>query len=75
MISAYAMMICFASNQLTSLSATPYPPFGTISVAFFGLGSFLMLVVVYASAIAISQDITLIKLVKSKARQLGLSEE
>jgi hypothetical protein len=34
-----------------------------------------MLVVVYASAIAISQDITLIKLVKSKARQLGLSEE
>ena len=59
MISAYGMMLLFASNQAIVLDIAPYPPFGLATVSYIGLSSYLLLMGVYLSARSVSQDVEL----------------
>jgi hypothetical protein len=58
-ISAYDVILLFSSNQITSLILAYYPPFGLASISFLGLGSYLLLVGIYSSAISVANDINL----------------
>jgi hypothetical protein len=69
-ISAYGMMLMFTSNQPTGLIQAPFPPFGLVTAAFFGLAAFLFLIGVYSSAISVSQDRNIRKYIKNYAKQL-----
>ena len=60
----------FTSNQPTGLIQAPYPPFGLVAAAFFGLAAFLFLIGVYSSAISVSQDRNIRKYIKNYAKQL-----
>ena len=70
-ISAYGMMLMFASNQPTGLIQVPFPPFGLVTTAFFGLASFLFLIGVYSSAISVSQDLTIRKYLINYTQRLA----
>jgi hypothetical protein len=59
MISAYGMMLLFASNQARILDIAPYPPFGIATVSYIGLASYLLLMSVYLSARSVAQDVKL----------------
>jgi hypothetical protein len=67
MISAYGIMLLFSSNQAVGLTLIPYPPFGLITVSFFGLASFLVFVGIYSSAISVAQDSKLRKSIRGFA--------
>jgi hypothetical protein len=67
MVSAYGMMLLFSSNQASGLTLVPYPPFGLITVSFFGLASFLVFVGIYSSAISVAQDSKLRKSIRGFA--------
>ncbi len=56
MISAYGMMLLFSSNQASGLVLFPYPPFGLVTVSFFGLASYLLLIGIYSSAVSVAED-------------------
>jgi hypothetical protein len=58
-MSAYSLVLLFASNQAILLVDSPYPPFGLVTTSFMGLASYLVMVGIYSSAISISQDSTL----------------
>ena len=67
MISAYGMMLLFSSNQAVGLTLIPYPPFGLITVSFFGLAAFLVFVGIYSTAISVAQDSKLRKSIRGFA--------
>jgi hypothetical protein len=73
-ISAVGFVLLFISNQVT-LVATAYPPFGTITMSFYSLSTFLILLGLYSSAISVSQDAALRrsirKSVMDKSKLLG----
>ena len=71
MISAYGMMLLFASNQATGLALIPYPPFGLATVSFFGLSSFLIFIGIYSSAISVAEDSEL----RKSIRRYAIEEE
>ena len=58
-ISAYGLVLLFASNQAIVLVTAPYPPFGLASVSFVGLSSYLVVAGIYSSAISVSLDLGL----------------
>jgi hypothetical protein len=53
------MTILFSSVEITPLQYKVFPPYGLITEAFIPLGSFLLLVGIFTSAISFSQDMTL----------------
>ena len=55
-LSAYGVILVFSSIQITSLILAHYPPFGLASLSFLGLGSYLILVGIYSSAISVAND-------------------
>ncbi len=67
MISAYGMMLLFSSNQAAGLVLVPYPPFGLVTVSFFGLSSYLLLIGVYSSSISVAEDSNLRRSIRSFA--------
>ena len=67
MISAFGMMLLFSSNQASDLGNVPYPPFGLVTISFFGLASFLVFVGIYSSAISVAQDSELRKSIRGFA--------
>ena len=67
MISAYGIMLLFSSNQAVGLTLIPYPPFGLVTISFFGLASFLVFVGIYSSAISVAQDSKLRKSIRGFA--------
>ncbi|MGA7369291.1 MAG: hypothetical protein WBX01_09185 [Nitrososphaeraceae archaeon] len=60
----YGYVILFMSTQTVAFSIIPYPPFGFITILFFGISSYMILVGVYFSVIVISQDSRLRKTIK-----------
>jgi len=62
-ISAYGFILMFISNQVT-LVATSYPPFGTVTICYLGLSTYMILVGLYASAISVSQDAAIRKSIR-----------
>jgi hypothetical protein len=69
-MAALGLVALFISNQALSLILIPYPPFGLASVSFLGMGSYLVFVGVYCSAIAIAQDITIRNSIRATATKL-----
>src|SRR5205807_2292038 len=67
MISAYGMMLLFSSNQAAGLVLIPFPPFGLVTVSFFGLASYLLLIGIYSSAISVAEDSNLRHSIRSFA--------
>ncbi|HEY7110010.1 MAG TPA: hypothetical protein VH415_11300 [Nitrososphaeraceae archaeon] len=59
LISCIGMTILFSSVEITPLQYKVFPPYGLITEAFIPLGSFLLLVGIFTSAISFSQDMTL----------------
>lgn len=69
MISAYGMMLLFSSNQASGLVLATFPPFGLVSVSFFGLSSYLIFVGIYSSALSVANDTELRRSIKKSAQQ------
>jgi hypothetical protein len=70
MLTAYGFVSFFISASATLLQAA-YPPYGLVSVSAVGFSSFLIFSGLYYSAISLSQDVTLRRLVKkSTTREL-----
>jgi hypothetical protein len=59
----YGFMLFFSSTQGT-LITTVYPPFGFATVSSYGLGSYLILLGLYLSALSVSQDEQLRNMIK-----------
>lgn len=73
-LTAYGLIIFFASNQATILTYGIYPPFGLITISFLGVGSYLLFIGIYSSSISIAQDISLNKMLKQQLTKFGLIE-
>jgi hypothetical protein len=80
-IAGYGIMILFTSNQLVSLISLDYPPFGTVTIIFLSLGSYISFIGIYASAISVAQDRELRYILKKSSErnislfnQIGKSE-
>jgi hypothetical protein len=73
-ISAYGFILLFISSQVT-LVATSFPPYGTATISYFGLSSYLILIGLYATALSVSQDLALRKSIRKslmdKSKLLG----
>ena len=62
-ITAFGFVLLFISNQVT-LVASSFPPFGAVTISYFGLSSYLIVVGLYTSALSVSQDAFLRKSIK-----------
>jgi hypothetical protein len=68
MMAGYGFMLFFSASQAT-LSATAYPPSRFATVSFYGLGSYLILIGLYLSALSVSEDDELRNYIKKSALQ------
>jgi hypothetical protein len=66
-ISAYGFILLFISNQSLALISGPFPPFGLATISCTGLASYMILVGIYYSAVSVSQDSNLRKLIRKLA--------
>jgi hypothetical protein len=66
-IVAIGFMLVFVSEQAVSLISFPYPPFGLVSVATLGLSSYLILIGLHYSAVAISRETKIHKFILTSA--------
>src|SRR5215208_1155549 len=63
-ISAYGLVLLFASNQAIVLVTAPYPPFGLATISFMGLSAYLVVAGIYSSAVSVSLDVGLRKTIR-----------
>lgn len=56
LISCIGMTLLFSSIEITPLNYKVFPPYGLVTEAFIPLGTFLLLVGIFISAINVSQD-------------------
>lgn len=63
-LAGYGYVIMFMATQTVAFSIVPYPPFGFITILFYGISSYMILVGVYFSVIVISQDSKLRRTIK-----------
>jgi hypothetical protein len=69
MISAFGITLIFTANQPLGLIFAPYPPFGLVTICFMGLGSYLLAVGIYASALSVANDSILRRTIRNKVTQ------
>ena len=69
LISCIGMSILFSSVEITPLQYKALPPYGLITEAFIPLGAFLLLVGIFISAISLSQDLTLRRLIRKSVME------
>jgi hypothetical protein len=73
LLTSIGIALLFGSMDVVSLQYRLFPPFGLITEAFMPLGSYLLFIGIFASAISVSRDATLRKeFYKSAESQLGL---
>jgi len=73
LISAIGMTILFSAVEITPLNFKVFPPYGLITEAFIPLGTFLLLVGIFTSALGVARDAELRKeFYKTAASQLSL---
>ena len=56
-ISGYGLLLFITANQHQVLQLNPYPPFGVPTICYVGLGSYLILIGVYSSALSVANDV------------------
>jgi hypothetical protein len=64
-IAGFGFVFLFLTNQAHGIVVTPYPPFGITTSLFFGLSSFLVMIGFYCSAIYISENRDIRRLIKN----------
>ena len=64
-ITGFGFVFLFLTNQANGMVVTPYPPFGITTSLFFGFSSFLLMIGFYCSAIYISENRDIRKLIKN----------
>jgi hypothetical protein len=64
-IAGFGFVFLFLTNQANGIVVTPYPPFGITTSLFFGFSSFLLMIGFYCSAIYISENRDIRKLIKN----------
>jgi hypothetical protein len=67
-MTGYGFMVFFSASQAT-LTATAYPPFGFATISFYGIGSYLILIGLYSSALSVSEDDELRNYIKKSTMQ------
>jgi hypothetical protein len=73
LISAIGITFVFGSTEIATLQYILYPPYGMITQSFLPLGSYLLFIGIYNSAVTVSRDTALRKeFYKSAKSQLGL---
>lgn len=70
-ITGYAFVL-FVISSISVIHQAGYPPFGLAAVTTVGMSSFLMVTGLYNSAVTVSQDVHLRRLIKNSARDLKL---
>ena len=60
-------MFLLISNNGVLIATVPYPPYGILSVSFLGVASYSILLGIYSSAIAASNDVALRKSIRKFA--------
>jgi hypothetical protein len=55
-LAGYGYVILFMATQTVAFSIVPYPPFGFVTILFYGISSYMILVGVYFTVVVISQD-------------------
>jgi hypothetical protein len=55
-IAAIGFLLLFVADQGVVLVTTPYPPLGLASISYMGIGSYLIFMGIYSSAVAASAD-------------------
>ncbi len=70
-IAGYGFMFLLISNNGILLSTLPYPPYAVLSVTFIGVASYSILLGIYSSAIAASNDAELRKSIRKFAFREG----
>jgi hypothetical protein len=65
-ICAYGFVLLFTAFQGSVIGAS-YPPFGLTTVSFVGIGSYLIFIGLYSSAISLSQDANLRQSIRESA--------
>ena len=63
-IAGFGFVFLFLTNQANGIVITPYPSFGIATSLFFGLSSFLVLIGFYCSAIYISENRDIRKIIR-----------
>jgi len=71
-IAGFGFVFLFLTNQANGIVVTPYPPFGIITSLFFGFSSFLLIIGFYCSAIYISENREIRKLIKNDILKYNL---
>jgi len=71
-ISGWGILLIFAGNQALLQTLTPYPPFGLVTLSALVLGSFLMLLGIYNSAVLVSVNNGLRKSIHKQAMESKL---
>jgi hypothetical protein len=66
LMAGYGFILFFSGTQ-ASLVNTAYPPFGFATVSSYGIGSYLLLVGLYLSALSVSEDNELRNMIKTSA--------
>jgi hypothetical protein len=66
-ISALGFVLLYVSNQASVLVVTPFPAFGAPTVAFMALASYFIFLGIYSSAISISEDAKLRRMLRRTA--------
>ena len=69
-IAGWGIFFIFSANQAATQIVSPYPPFGLATVAVLNLGSYLMLLGIYNSAILVSANNSLRKFIHKHALKL-----
>ena len=55
-LSTYGVMLFFTSNDPVGLTLLPYPPLGLLALSFLSLGSYLLLLGIFSSAVSVASD-------------------
>ena len=64
-IAGFGFVFLFLTNQAHGIVVSPYPPYGIITSLYFGLSSFLLMVGFYCSAIYMSENQDIRRLIRN----------
>ena len=71
-IAGFGFVFLFLTNQAHGIVVSPYPPYGIITSLYFGLSSFLLMVGFYCSAIYMSENQDIRRLVRKDILKFNL---
>ncbi len=71
-IAGFGFVFLFLTNQAHGIVVSPYPPYGIITSLYFGLSSFLLMVGFYCSAIYMSENQDIRRLIRKDILKFDL---